>query len=55
MKRSDLFLYFKATWASMSVACIGFAIFAQENVLQFLAMAGVAVLWAILMKMEERE
>ena len=54
MKRSDLFVLYKITWELVGVACLGFAVFTQENVIELLAMAGVAVLWAILMKMEER-
>ena len=53
MKRSDLFMFYKVLWELVGVGCLGIAVITRgyENVL--LPMAGIAVLWAILMKMEE--
>ena len=54
MKRSDLFRLYKILWEFVGMVSIILANFLPEHRNEILAMAGVAVLWAILMKMEER-
>jgi len=53
MKRSDLFLLYKLIWELVGAVSLALAIFVSEHESNFLALAGIAILWAILMKMEE--
>ena len=54
MKRSDLFMLYKILWEVVGVASIMFAVLIPAIDNELLTLAGVAVLWAILMKMEEK-
>ena len=53
MKRSDLFRLYKILWEFVGMVSIILTNCGAEYRDEFLAMAGIAVLWAILMKMEE--
>lgn len=55
MKRSDLFRLYKILWELVGIGSLALATFVPEHESNFLALAGIAVLWAILAKMEEGE
>lgn len=55
MKRSDLFMFYKILWEMVGLGSIVFAVLIPAIDNELLTLAGVAILWAILMKMEEGE